>query len=167
MDEKEFKERSVRLQEVGEVIEKLPAEIRGEAFKLLGGYVTGLTVTPAQEPDSSAPLESDEDVSLFTQFTHDKPSDNARLIAAHLYREFGSEPFSVDEIKAVATDVGITVPDRVDMTLAAAQENEKHLFAKAGRGKFRPTVHGEAYLKATYKVKKGTKKRGPGSAEAP
>jgi hypothetical protein len=63
----------------------------------------------------------------------------------------------------MADDAGVTIPDRLNMTLAAAVENGKQLFASAGRGLFKPTVHGEIYLKTTYGVKKGTKKRGPES----
>ena len=60
--------------------------------------------------------------------------------------------------------MGVTIPTRVDMTLLSAKENGKKLFARAGTGKFKPTVHGEANLKATYNVKKGTKRRS-GDAE--
>ena len=74
-------------------------------------------------------------------------------------REYGAEPFSVDEVRQKADDVGITIPARIDMTFQAAKEKGKKLFARAGRGRFKPTVHGEANLKATYSVKKGTTKR--------
>lgn len=105
---------------------------------------------------------SDEE--FFSAHNHDKPADNARLIAAWFYREYGVEPFSVEEVSAKASGVGITIPARVDMTFVQAKEKGKKLFARAGRGKFKPTVHGEANLKATYSVKKGTKKRA-GEAE--
>ena len=62
-----------------------------------------------------------------------------------------------------AKDVGITIPERVDLTFLSAKEKGKNLFARAGLGKFKPTVHGEAYLKTTYSVKKGKKTR-PGEA---
>ena len=42
--------------------------------------------------------------------------------------------------------------------------NGKQLFVSAGRGQFKPTVHGEIYLKNSYKVKKGTKTRPKASA---
>jgi hypothetical protein len=166
MDEKDFRKSSVRLQEVGKVIETLPPEIRSDAFVILKAYVSKDTETPADIGDPKDDMDVGG-VGLFGKFSHDRPSDNVRLIAGYFFQEFGSEVFSVEEVRAMASEAGITIPERVDMTLAAAQENEKHLFAKAGRGKFKPTVHGEAYLKATYKVKKGTKKRGPESAETP
>jgi hypothetical protein len=161
VDKKEFDERVLRLQDVGKVLDKLPAEIRSEAFGLLKEYVSGRNT-----PDSGAARNEGEDggdsgydANLFSQFDHDKPSDNVRLIAAYLFQQYGAEAFSVDEMKAIAAESGITVPARIDMTLRNAQENGKHLFLSAGNSKFKPTVHGESHLKEKYGVKKGTKKR--------
>lgn len=160
MDENEFKERASRLQDVGKIIEKLPTEIRSEAFSLLKGYVSdqasssGRKTNPAEDSAKQA-----DDGDFFGKYDHDKPSDNARLVAAYLFREYGAAPFSTEDLKSIASSVGITLPDRVDVTIGAAQEKGKHLFARVGRGKFKPTVHGESFLKATYNVKKGTKTR--------
>lgn len=161
MDKTEFGERVLRLQEVGKAIDKLPTEIRGEAFDLLKGYVSGRNT-----PDSVAEQNEDEggchpgdDTSLFSRFDHDKPSDNVRLIAALFFQRYGAEAFSVDDVTGTAAEAGITVPTRTDMTLRQAQENGKHLFVSAGNGKFKPTVHGESYLRDAYGVKKGTNRR--------
>lgn len=162
MDEDEFKARASRLEQIGKVLDKLPAEVRGDAFDLLKAYVTdslrahlpSKVTAKANHEDSG-----DSEEAFFAAFNHDKPADNARLVAAFFYREYGAEPFSVDEVRQKADDVGITIPARVDMTFVQAQKKGKKLFARAGEGKFKPTVHGEANLKATYSVKKGTKKR--------
>jgi hypothetical protein len=82
-----------------------------------------------------------------------------KLIAAYLYNEYGSEPFSAEEVKNTSDDVGITIPARIDMTLLEAKDKGKKLFKKIGRGTYKPTVHGEAYLKEKYNVAKGTKRR--------
>jgi hypothetical protein len=115
--------------------------------------VTGKTAAPKSEP---AEVDSS---SFYGKFSHDKPSDNVRLIAADLFQQYGSEPFSTEEMKTIAASVGITVPARVDATVIQAAEKGKKLFIRAGRGKFKPTVHGEAYLKTTYGVRKGTRVR--------
>ena len=81
---------------------------------------------PAENDDLKESKDADG-VSLFGKFSHDRPSDNVRLIAAYFFQQYGSEPFSIDEVKAMASEAGITIPDRVDMTLAAAQENENIL----------------------------------------
>jgi hypothetical protein len=166
VDDKEFKTRSSRLEQIAKVLEKLPAEVRSEAFDLLKGYVTEHPSETRAKPketkgkhDSAGQSEED----FFGAFEHDKPADNAKLIAAWFYREYGGEPFSLDEVRTKADDVGITIPARVDMTFQAAKDKGKKLFARAGTGKFKPTVHGEANLKTIYSVKKGTKKRTDGA----
>lgn len=166
MDEKEFKTRATRLEQVAKVIEKLPPEVRSEAFGLLKAYVTDQAPdSPKKKATSKTKHEGSDDSeeAFFAAFNHDKPADNARLISAYFYREFGADPFTVDEVREKADGVGITIPARIDMTFQAAKENGKKLFTRAGRGKFKPTVHGESYLKTTYSVKKGTKKRAEGA----
>jgi hypothetical protein len=166
VDEKTFKERVARLQKVGEIVEKLPPEVRAQAFATLEPYVTGEAATPTRgkrttKPDGGAGGDSDDNdesrEEFFKRHDHDKPSDNVRLIAAYHFQQHGSAPFTVDELKEIADDVGITVPDRIYMTLRAAQADGKKLFSSPSRGLFKPTVHGEANLKTTYEVKKGNK----------
>ena len=162
MDEKEFKVRASRLEKIAKVLDGLPPEVRSEAFELLKGFVTDTSLEPPEKKSSTRSKREgidDSDETFFSTFEHDKPADNAKLIAAYFYREYGAEPFSIEEVQQKATDVGITIPARVDMTFLSAKEKGKKLFARAGTGKFKPTVHGEAHLKAKYSVKKGTKKR--------
>jgi hypothetical protein len=162
VNDKEFKERASRLQDIAKVLEKLPAEVRSDAFDLIKGYVTQHpSEAPAKTKETKNQREGtpQSEEEFFGAFDHDKPADNAKLVAAWFYRERGSEPFSVEEVRAKADAVGITIPSRVDMTFVQAKEKGKKLFARAGTGKFKPTVHGEANLKQTYTVKKGTKRR--------
>jgi hypothetical protein len=93
---------------------------------------------------------------FFLKFNHGKPSDNALLVVAWHYNQYGVAPFSGDEIRKLGDEVGVTIPKRVDMTIANAQHDGKTCFTRAGKSLFRPTVHGEARLKKTYGVKKGT-----------
>lgn len=162
MDEKEFKTRTGRLEEIAKTLEKLPPEVRSDAFGLLKDYVIEYSADTQDNPkedtaqrDTSAQSEEE----FFAAFDHDKPSDNTKLIAAWFYKEYGVEPCSLDEVREKADAVDITIPGRVDKTLSQATDKGKKLFVRAGKGKFRPTVHGEANLKATYNVKKGTQKR--------
>jgi hypothetical protein len=156
-----FHERAKRLKEVNEVIEKLDPAIREQAFSLLAGYVTG---QPHKAEEATA-LEKGADqldtpmTELFAKHPDGKPSDNAILIAAFLYSQYGAQPFKLDEMRAIAESVGLTIPNSLDMTLRQAQREGKSLFQHTGRSEFRPTVHGELYFKKTYQVTKGTKKR--------
>jgi len=165
VDEAEFKHLTQRLGRVAKVIEKLPPEIRQDSFSLLKGYVTAPeegSSSKKKPPSRPAADGHDSAESFFAAFDHAKPADNAKLIAAFYYREYGVEPFSIEEVRQTADDVGITIPARVDMTFRAAKEKGKKLFTAASKGKFKPTVYGEANLKTTYSVRKGTKKRDPG-----
>lgn len=162
MDERVFKERLARLEKIAKVLEQLPPEVRKEAFDLVAEYVTGEAAEKPAKKGKRSVAASDGDESqetFFGKHDHTKPADNVKLIAAYFYKEYGTAAFSLDDLRQAATNVGITIPARPDMTLAQAKENGKKLFARAGKGMFRPTVHGEASLKATYSVKKGTKTR--------
>lgn len=164
MNEDEFIKRVTRLERVASILEKFPPEIRAAAFLLLKDYVEQTdNQSPSKSTGGKGKDEPPEDTrskeKFFGEFAHDKPSDNVRLIAAFLYQEHGVQPFSVEDVRQIANDVGITIPDRVDMTLVAALEHSKKLFTRAGKGNFKVTVHGERYLKNAYSISKGTKKR--------
>lgn len=166
MDEKEFQTRTGRLEKIATVLEKLPAEIRSGAFDLLRTYVTdhsSVSKTKQTHVKDKVDVADGTEEEFFGAVEHAKPADNVRLIAYFFYREYGVEPFSVEEVRQKADDVGITIPQRIDMTLTAAKDKGKKLFTQAGKGKFKPTVHGEANLKAAYSVKRGTKKRVEGA----
>lgn len=163
MDESSFKNRAKRLKEVNEIVKDLVPEIRQGAFDLLKAYVgpavpaSSHRENPSKEDDPpAAGLDAGD---FFLKFDHEKPADNAKLIAAYHYSKFGTAPFSVDEIKDLAAEVGITIPERPDMTFLDSRRNGKNLFKRAGRGKFRPTVHGEKYLRESYDVAKGTQRK--------
>lgn len=168
MDEESFKKRVSRLNEVAKVIESLPIEIRALSFPLLEDYVTG-NVGASEVLGSgkklSAPPKAKNCTSksrdeFLASFDHAKPSDNVYLLIAALYRDYGSEPFTIRELSSLASDTGVTIPERIDMTLKAATHQGKKLFVGSGiRGYYKPTVHGEQYLKETYEITKGTDKK--------
>jgi len=88
VDQKEFNDRASRLQEVGKIIEMLPTEIRNDAFGFLKGYISQQVAPPTRKENTTEhAADSGDGVDLFSKFDHDKPSDNARLIAAHLFQE--------------------------------------------------------------------------------
>jgi hypothetical protein len=164
MENSTFQERVKRLKEVNEVIAKLDPAIREKAFSLFAEYVNGQryksesvhqAAASSGEPDASeSPMTE-----LFARYPDGKPSDNAILIAASLYSQYGAQPFRLDEMRGIAEAVGVTIPASLDMTLKQAQRDGKALFQHTGRSEFKPTVHGELYFKKTYQVTKGTKPR--------
>lgn len=158
MKKESFKERVARLQEVGKVISGLDPEIRLEAFQLLKSYIESPKSPPTPADHSrKVPISpsSKSREEFFSAFDHDRPADNVKLITAFLYNQYGVEPFSAHEIDRVAMEVGLTVPARIDRTITQAKTEGKSVYRKTGRGSFKPTVHGEKYLKKTYQVSKG------------
>jgi hypothetical protein len=166
MNDAVYKERVKRLKEVDEVIKGLDPAIREAGFKLLQNYITGEKLHTESGGASNANDNSgNSEDAIFTKFNHDKPSDNVLLIAADHFRQYGSAPFSLEELRTTATANGLTIPNTPNMTLKAAVRQNKKLFATAGRGKFKPTSQGEQYFKETYNVTKGKNKKPEGTDE--
>lgn len=163
-----------RMKEVEQAVLGLDETVRSAAFSIMGEYIvtgrlgddqaregTGLGASPG-----TARMESGEFLpGGFTDFMDrhesDNPADNAKAIAAYLYGEYGVEPFALEEVRDLAARAGVTIPARVDKTFLQAKHERKPLFKRAGSGEFRPTVQAEAYMKSTFGVRKGTKKRAP------
>jgi hypothetical protein len=160
MDKAAYEERVKRIKEVDSQIKTLDPAIRELSFKLLQAYITGeKQIAPASDADSSADIPGSSGESILAKFDHDKPSDNVFLIMAEHFREYGNAAFGLDEIRQTAANVGLTIPSRPDMTLRKAIRDGKKLFVGVGKGKYKPTVHGEKFLKETYDITKGIKPR--------
>ena len=164
MDEKTLNDQTKRLQKINAIIAKLDPAIRAEAFSILKPYVIGHAgrdshVTGNKEERGEQGTGDDDAEAFFSSHESKKPADNALLVVAFFYGKYGSEAFSLDEIQEIANDAGITIPERVDMTLRAAKRNGKALFRCLGKGQFKLTVNGEAFVKTTFNVKKGRQKR--------
>jgi hypothetical protein len=161
-----------RMKEVDAAVKKLDSAVRGEAFAMMRDYILAEGGDVPREPSrpraaggqeaspKNLPKSAPTDFNAFID-THegDTPADNAVAIAAYLYGRYGIEPFALQEVRDLAEDGGVTIPARIDMTFLQKKVEKKKLFKRAGTGRFRPTVHGEAHVKETYGVKKGTKKR--------
>jgi len=164
MDKTAFQERVTRLREINEIITTLDPSIRPGALALLADYVTGQTdiqerPTPGA-PTASVRGQSDDPTGgLLAKFPDGKPSDNALLIAASLYSQYGAQPFTLEDVRAMAESAGATIPATLNMTFNSAQRDGKLLFQHTGRSEYKPTVHGELFFQKTYQVAKGTKRR--------
>ena len=105
--------------------------------------------------DPSEGLEEPDDNGLYAKFDHKKPAENVALIVARHYSLYGTNPFTVAQIQEQAAAAGLTVPNRIDMTLNSGGKKGKSHYQRLGKGAYRVTVHGEAFLKSTYDVRKG------------
>jgi len=84
-----------------------------------------------------------------------RPAESAQLCAAYHYALYGAAPFTLDEIRAIANDAGVVLPDRLDMTFASAQHAGKKLFQSAGRGLVKPTAAAGLAFNERWSVKPG------------
>lgn len=154
-----------KLEEINKIITSLDAAIRAPAFDILVPYYFESAqlphaterAKPARPPRQTGKTPSDPE-QFFGAFDHGKPDDNVHLAVAWLYSQYGVFPIETKELKEVADKVGLTIPARPDATMRVARREGKKLYRKKGKG-YELTVHGEAYVKDTYKVKKGTQPR--------
>lgn len=111
-------------------------------------------------PSGAGPVDQDHNSDLAAFFKRDddmKPADHAQLCAAYHYSQYGAVPFSMAELKAIATDAAVVLPDRADMTLRNAQHKGKKLFQTSGAGSFKPTAAACLHFADKWKVKPGRK----------
>ena len=152
---------------IGKLVADLPAEIRASAFQLFvpllqprpikGNAGSGAKASENQEEGADFAGDVDDISAVLAKNTISTPSDAVRVITAYWFSQYGSHPIALSEIKKIAAASGLTIPERVDMNLKGAQEEGKGLYQAAGRGLVKPTTFGEAYLRKTFGVAKGTK----------
>lgn len=166
MDKKKIEEVHSKLIEINKLIEKLDPAIRSAAFDIITPYyfdeISSATPKFDQEPKDKGKATKEKEVGtsdlgeFIGQFEHDKPKDNVLLLAAWLYSQYGAYPIQAKEIKELADDCGLVIPNRSDNTMRQAKDKGKSLFTQQGKG-WKPTVSAELFLKNTYGVKKGNK----------
>jgi len=84
-----------------------------------------------------------------------KPSDHAQLCAAFHFSQYGTASFTLDELRAIAGEAGVVLPDRLDMTLTQASTNGKKMFQALGKGMFKPTAAAALAFKERWNVRPG------------
>jgi hypothetical protein len=146
-------------QEIVAVLAKADSATRHRAVQaammLLGDSFPSL-------PNSQSETTRDESADRGTFFNRGddlKPADNAYLCAAYHFSNFGAVSFSIAEIRSIAADAGLIIPDRLDMTFSSAAKKGKKLFQSVGRGLFKPTAAGALEFKERWEVKPGRQVR--------
>jgi hypothetical protein len=109
---------------------------------------------PLRGPEASLDLGQ-----FFNRGDKLRPSDNAQLCAAYHYSLYGTAAFSLDEIRAIAKNAGVVLPDRLDMTLSSATHAGKKLFQSAGRGTVKPTAAAGVAFNERWSVKPGRQEK--------
>lgn len=98
--------------------------------------------------------------SFFEREGNLKPADYAQLSAAYHFSLFGFASFSFDDLRQIAGEAGVVIPDRLDMTIGQATKNGKKLFQLAGRGQYKPTAAAGVLFKERWSVRPGNKQKG-------
>jgi hypothetical protein len=126
------------------------------AMLLLGETVLQQGSSQVRPIDGDIGGDNNADLAaFFNREGNMKPADYAQLCAAYHYSLYGASAFSIAELKAIATDAGVVLPDRVDMTLRSAMQKGKKLFQPSGSGAFRPTAAACLHFADKWKVKPG------------
>ena len=174
MEKGDFDQTVKMLREINGIITELDPAIREQAFDLLRPYVDSkaakITPKPTDSDETNGgstsegyPLISEENAASFlSEHAVGKPSDNVKAIGALIFSEFGSSQFTPADVNGIADEMGVMVPDRVDVTLQGAAHNKNRLFTKVRSGVYKPTIHGQKYFQEFYGVAKGTRKMSGG-----
>jgi hypothetical protein len=127
------------------------------AVTLLGDGSLKDDTSPVRAPQSGG-VSLDEPAELATFFSRQddlRPSDNAQLCAAYHFSLHGPVAFSLEELRTIAGEAGVVLPDRLDMTLNAATSKGRKLFQPVGRGMFKPTAAAGIVFKERWGVRPG------------
>jgi hypothetical protein len=174
MEDKTFEELVKRLKKVNDVIKDLDPAIQTQAFELLSPYVLGGELPPADKPGGegagsggggggAAATGGKLRERLLRDHGQGKPADNALLTAGIWFSDYGSNRFSIPDLKTIGDNLGVTLPDDMGATIRQLSRDGKRLFRSPARGHYEPTVHGATYFKTTFKVTQG--KRTPPSSD--
>ncbi|HYE61984.1 MAG TPA: hypothetical protein VD997_08295 [Phycisphaerales bacterium] len=124
--------------------------------------VTAAQALLGDQPIASQRLERDEKRSsgvdlaaFFGSAESQKPADNAYMCAAYHFSIYGTAAFSLAELRGIAAEAGVVLPDRLDMTLKQAGKSGRKLFQSAGRDRYKPTATAGVLFKERWNVAPG------------
>lgn len=128
------------------------------AVALLGGGISSHVDGPRNGKDAGAGNQNQTDLATFFNRDDDfKPADYAQLCAAFHFSQYGTTPFSLADLRTIASDAGVVLPDRLDMTLNQTAKKGRKLFQTAGRGLFKPTATAGFLFKERWGVRPGNR----------
>jgi hypothetical protein len=142
----------------GEIAQKIVAILVNENSetrqKAMGAAMVLLGENPVQNIEQ--PGDSQIDIGKFFNRNEDlKPSDYAQLCAAYHFAIYGTAGFSLEDLRTIARDAGVVLPDRLDKTLVQAVRKGKKLFQTSGKGLFKPTATAGLVFKEQWDIRPG------------
>ena len=76
-----------------------------------------------------------------------RPGHKAAVVAFHRMKSNRTDKLSLDELRQLYDDIGLTPPDRLDMTIRSAISDGNKLFKRMGQGFYGLTYHGQELAK--------------------
>ena len=127
------------------------------AMTLLGEKSSGSLATPVTRESSGSGDNAGTFAEFFNRDETLKPGENAQLCAAYHYSLYGAVAFSLQDIRTMAKEAGIILPDRLDMTFQQAAKSGKKLFQSPSKGMFKPTSAAGITFSERWNVRPGSK----------
>ncbi len=166
MDQMQFETIADRLKRVDGVIRDLAPTLQAEAVRVLMPYV----INDSAEEDGQVGTDAsdngdrraagpavDEDRIVETHAS-DVANDNAFLAAAILYSRYGKGPFAAKEFKQIGLEQSLVMPEQIHKTFGRVRKDGDRILRKVQEG-WLITVAGEAWLRETYGVTRGSRPR--------
>ncbi len=125
------------------------------AMTLLGEQLSSPRNAKSLEASESDEAEEVQVAEFFNRDEILKPSDYAQLCAAFHFSLYGMAPFALEELRSIARDAGVVLPDRLDKTLTHAAKNGRKLFQSVGRSLFKPTSAAGLCFKERWDIRPG------------
>lgn len=125
------------------------------AFAIVADENEPVTEGDAKLPDHANDKGKGTLMSLLERGENRKPAENVYLCVAQHYSTYGNTPFSIQDLKEIATEAGLVLPDRLDMTLKGAAHKKRKMFQAAGSGSWRLTATGATVISEKWDVRPG------------
>jgi hypothetical protein len=173
VNEDQYNQTVARLRTVNDVIKELDPALRAEALEILRPYISQAgaddaadegeareTTTRAKRSNREAGEKLDIKA-LLDEHAGDVAAQNGFLIAAILYAQYGTGPYEVKELRRFADEHNLLFPEQFNNQVGKAKRDGQRVFRKVKDG-WQITVHGEKWLRETYKVSRGTQAKPDG-----
>jgi len=146
-------------QQLVSILANVDSETRRRAVKAAFAVLGEDSGPPVPRPEPNGESNGDQaDIDGF--FARDeqlKPSDNAFLCAAYHYSQHGDTSFALEDLRKIASEAGVEIPDRLDVTLKGAAKAGKKMFQCSGKGQFKTTATARVFFRDHWQVRAGRK----------
>ena len=127
-------------------LEPLAVDERKKVLSATGAFFSENIPVDSREQESgfsSGGTKSRNIGGIIAKNSNLRPGQKAAVVAYNLMKKNGATQFKLNELRELYTDIGLTPPDRFDMTLKSAVIKSNKLFKTVGRDAYALTFHGQ------------------------